>query len=143
MDDRLRASVARQRFALVLFQAFGLVALALAAIGTYGLLSGMVTDRTHEIGVRAALGATRGAHRRARAPAGSLARWTVGIMLGVTAALMSSRALTTLLLRDLRESIPSRIGAVTVLMVAVSAVACGIPASRAARVGPSTALRAE
>ncbi len=141
MDDRLRASVARQRFALVLFQAFGLVALALAAIGTYGLLSGMVTDRTQEIGVRAALGATRGAI------VGLVLRqglWLagLGIMLGVTAALMSSRALTTLLY-GISEVDPVTYGAVTVLMVAVSAVACGIPASRAARVGPSTALRAE
>jgi ABC-type antimicrobial peptide transport system permease subunit len=58
MDERLKASEAERRFALFVFEAFGVVALVLAAIGTYSLLSGSVTERTREIGVRSALSIT-------------------------------------------------------------------------------------
>jgi putative ABC transport system permease protein len=90
MEDRLSASAAEQRFALLLFEAVGIVALALAAVGTYSLLSGNVADRMREIGVRAALGATRRSIVSLVLKQG-LTLATLGVILGVAGALMSRR----------------------------------------------------
>jgi putative ABC transport system permease protein len=141
MEDRLRASAAEQRFALLLFEAFGIVALALAAIGTYSLLSGNVADRTREIGVRTALGATRRSVVSLVLRQG-LTLAVLGVVLGVAGALMSSRALVTLLFGISQLDAPTYLAVVT-LLIAVSMIACAIPAMRAARVQPSIALRLE
>lgn len=141
MAARLDASVAEQRFALLLFEVFGLVALTLAAVGTYSLLSGNVADRTREIGVRAVLGATRRSVVSLVIRQG-LTLAALGIVLGLAAASISSRALVTLLFGISTLDAVTYLAVVGVLL-AVSAIACGIPALRAARVQPSVALRFE
>jgi ABC-type antimicrobial peptide transport system permease subunit len=141
MDDRLRVSAADRRFALLLFGTFGVVALVLAAIGTYSLLSGSVTERTREIGVRAALGASR------RSILGLVLRQGMtltglGIVIGMAGATVASQALVTLLFGISRLDSTTYLGVVA-LLTGVSAIACGMPAWRAARVPPSLALRSE
>jgi putative ABC transport system permease protein len=141
MDERLRVSAADRRFALLLFGAFGVVALVLAAIGTYSLLSGNVTERTREIGVRSALGASR------RSILGLVLRQGMtlaglGIAIGVAGAMVASEALVTLLFGISHLDSTTYLGVVA-LLTGVSAVACGLPAWRAARVPPSLALRSE
>jgi predicted permease len=141
MDRLVEASAAERRFALVLFEAFALTALALAAIGLYGVLSGAVTERTREIGVRAALGASR-ADILALVVRQGMTLATVGVGVGLGGAALASGTLATLLF-DVSRMDPLTYVGVTVLLAAVAAVACGLPAWRAARVDPSITLRAE
>jgi putative ABC transport system permease protein len=141
MDELLAASAGERRFALILFEAFGLLALVLAAVGIYGVLSGSVTERTREIGVRLALGATRGDILRLVMRQGLLLT-LLGIGLGLCGAVVASRAITSLLFGVSRLDPVSYLG-VVVLLTIVSAVACLIPAWRAARVDPSITLKAE
>jgi|HubBroStandDraft_1064217.scaffolds.fasta_scaffold00387_11 putative ABC transport system permease protein len=141
MDSLLATSEAERRFVLIVFEAFGLVALVLAATGIYGVLSGGVSERTREIGVRAALGATRGdivalVVRQGMTLAG------LGIVIGLAGAAVASQALLTLLFGISRLDPVTYLGVIA-LLGAVSAVACGIPAWRAAQVDPSITLRAE
>ena len=141
MDTLLAASGAERQFALTLFEAFGLVALVLAATGIYGVLSGSVTERTREIGVRAALGASR-ATILALVLRQGITLTLIGIAIGVVAAAAASRALVSLLFEVTRID-PITYGGVVALLLAVSAVACWFPAWRAVRVDPAIALRAE
>jgi putative ABC transport system permease protein len=141
MDERVKISAADRRFALLLFEVFGITALILAAIGTYSLLSGSVTERTREIGVRAALGASRLdilmlVLRQGMALVG------LGIAIGIVGAGIGSRALVTLLFGITPLDAITYVG-VAVLLAGVSLLACTMPALRAARVRPSVALRFE
>jgi predicted permease len=134
-------SEADRRFALTLFELFAVAALALAAIGIYGILAGAVTERTREIGVRSALGASRGAIlalvvRDAMTLAGA------GIVLGIGSAAAATRGLKTMLF-DISPLDPATYAAVVATLIAVAAIACCAPAWRAARVDPVIALRAE
>ena len=141
MDDLLAASAAERRFALILFEAFGLVALVLAASGLYGVLSGSVTERTREIGVRLALGASR--HNILTLVIRQGMTLTVlGVAIGLIGALAATRALVTLLFGISRFD-PITYFGVIVLLAGVSVIACWIPAWRAARVDPLVALRYE
>lgn len=141
MDNLLAQSEAQRRFALILFEAFALVALVLAGTGLYGVLSGSVTERTREIGVRAALGATRGDILALVVRQGM--RLTVlGVATGLAGAAAASQALITLLFGVSRLDPITYLGVIMTLL-GVSAVACWVPASRAARVDPSITLRAE
>lgn len=141
MDDLLAASAAERRFALLVFQAFALVALVLAAMGIYGVLSGSVAERMREIGVRSALGASRGdivalVVRKAMTLTG------VGVAIGLSGAVAASRALETLLFGISRfDSITY--SAVIALLLGAAGIACWIPSWRAARVDPSITLRVE
>jgi len=141
MDALVAASAAERRFALILFEAFGLAALALAATGIYGVLSGGVTERMREIGVRAALGASRGdllalVLRQGMALAG------LGVLIGLSGAVAASRAVVTLLFGVSRLDPVTYVGVIG-LLLGVSGIACWVPAWRAARVDPSITLRAE
>jgi putative ABC transport system permease protein len=141
MDDLLARSAAERRFALILFEAFGIVALVLAATGIYGVLSGNVTERTREIGVRSALGASRG-NILALVVRQGMTLTGLGIAIGLGGAVAASRALITLLFGVSRLDPITYLG-VIVLLAGVSAIACWVPAWRAARVDPSITLRAE
>jgi putative ABC transport system permease protein len=141
MDDLLLASAAERRFALILFEAFGLVALLLAAIGIYGLLAGSVTERMREIGVRSALGASRG-NILALVFRQGMTLTGLGVAIGLTGAAVASKAIVTLLF-DVSRLDPITYFGVIALLLGVSAIACLVPARRAARVDPSITLRAE
>jgi predicted permease len=140
MDERVSASAAARRFALVLFQAFGIVALALASIGTYGLLSGSVTRRLREIAVRAVLGADRRSLLQFVLREG-MSLTVAGIVIGVGLALLASRFLETMLFGISRLDAVTYISVVALLLL-TSAVACWMPAWRASRLDPNTVLRA-
>jgi putative ABC transport system permease protein len=141
MDNLLAATAAERRFALILFEAFGLVALVLAATGIYGVLSGSVTERTREIGVRLALGAQR------RDVLGLILRQGIrltlsGIGIGLLAAWAVTRLLTGLLY-GVSATDPLTFALIPVLLAGVALIACWIPARRATRVDPLVALRYE
>jgi predicted permease len=141
MDSLLATSEAERHFALILFEAFGLVALVLAAIGIYGVLAGSVTERTREIGVRAALGASRGNILTLVIRQG-MTLTVIGIVLGLGGAVAASQALISLLYGISRFDVITYCG-VIVLLTGVSGIACLVPAWRAAQVDPSITLRAE
>jgi putative ABC transport system permease protein len=141
MEELVTGSAAERRFALILFEAFAVSALVLAAIGIYGILAGSVTERTREIGVRSALGASRAAIVALVVRQG-MTLTGLGIAIGLGGAAAASRALITLLFGVSRLD-PVTYLAVVSLLVAAAAIACWIPAWRAARVDPAVTLRAE
>jgi putative ABC transport system permease protein len=141
MDDLLAASAAERRFVLALFEAFALLALVLAAVGIYGILSGSVTERTREIGVRSALGASRGTILALVARQG-LRLTGLGVAIGLGGAVAASHAIAALLF-GVSPLDPGTYLGVIVLVFGLSGVACWVPAWRASRVDPSITLRAE
>jgi putative ABC transport system permease protein len=118
-----------------------LVALVLAATGIYGVLSGSVVERTREMGLRAALGATRGDILTLVIRQG-MTLTLVGIVIGLCGAAAASQALVSLLFAVSRLDPFTYVGVIA-LLGGVSVVACAIPAWRAARVDPSITLRAD
>jgi putative ABC transport system permease protein len=141
MDDLLAASAAERRFVLILFEAFGLVALLLAATGIYGVLSGSVTERTREIGVRSALGAPRGSIMVLVLRQG-MTLLALGIAIGLVGAVAASQAIAAMLFGISRLDPLTYLGVIG-LLAAISVAACGLPAWRAARIEPVVALRCE
>jgi putative ABC transport system permease protein len=141
MDSLLARSEAERRFVLILLEAFGVVALILAATGIYGVLSGSVTQRMREIGVRVAVGATRGDILALIIRQG-MALSALGIVIGLTGAVVASHALISLLFGISRLD-PATYVAVIALLAGVSVIACGVPAWRAAQIDPASTLRAE
>ncbi|HEY0378385.1 MAG TPA: ABC transporter permease [Pyrinomonadaceae bacterium] len=141
MDNLLAGSAAERRFALILFEAFGLVALVLAATGIYGVLSGSVTERTREIGVRLSLGASR-SNILALVFRQGMTLTGLGVVIGLSGAVAATQAIVTLLFGVSRLDPITYLGVIT-LLVCVSVIACWVPAWRAARVDPSITLRAE
>jgi putative ABC transport system permease protein len=141
MDALLAASAAERRFALILFEAFAIAALVLAAAGIYGVLAGSVVERTREIGVRTALGATRLDIVRLVVRQGMLLT-ALGGAIGLLGATTATRAIVAMLFSISRLD-PITYAGVIAILAAVSAMACAVPAWRAAHVDPAVTLRAE
>jgi predicted permease len=141
MDQVISRSTEGRRFVLSLVGSFAVLALLLAAIGIYAVLAYSVTRRTHELGVRMALGARRGDVFRLVLGQG-LRVTAAGIVFGVAGALGLTRFLQTLLY-EVRPTDPPTFAAVLLLLVSVSVAASYLPARRAMRVDPMVALRYE
>jgi putative ABC transport system permease protein len=141
METLFEQSMGPRRFNLYLLGAFATVSLALAAIGLFGVMAYLVSQRTREIGVRLALGATRGEVFRLILGRG-MALAVIGAVGGVGAALWLTRVMETLLFSVSRTD-PMTFIAVPLALIAVAVLACYLPARRAMRVDPVVALRAE
>jgi len=141
MDQWVSASASPSRLNAVLLGTFAAVALLIAAIGVYGVLSYSVNQRIREIGVRVALGAQSG--NVVRLVVGEGMRVALaGIAVGVLGALGLRQALSTLLF-GIEPHDPPTFAAVALTLAAIALVACLLPARRAARIDPMVALREE
>jgi putative ABC transport system permease protein len=141
MDHHLASLAAERRFALILFEAFGFVAIVLVAVGLYGVLSASVTERTREIGVRLALGAQRRDVLFLILRQG-LSLTVVGVTIGLLASWAVTRLLTKLLY-GVSATDPFVFAGVAFLLVVVALLACYVPARRAMKVDPLKILRYE
>ncbi|MGH9661386.1 MAG: FtsX-like permease family protein, partial [Bryobacteraceae bacterium] len=141
MDEIVALSVARPRFEMTLLTAFAALALVLAAVGVYGVISHYVTQRTREIGVRMALGATRADIRRLVLRQG-LGLAAGGIALGVAVSIPFTRLLGALLYQTAPAD-PLTYSTVALVLVAAALAAAYLPARRASIVDPIVALRQE
>lgn len=136
-----RASVARERFSAALLGAFAALSILLASVGIYGVMAYVVARRSRELGLRAALGASPRA-LFAQVAGRGLVLTAIGGTIGLAGALAAGRLLSGLLF-DTAAADPLTIGAVAVLLPAITLAACAVPARRAARVDPVATLRAE
>ena len=141
MEGLLANSIGRAKFSTLLLTIFAVVALILAAVGIYGVMSYSVTQRTHELGIRMALGAQTGevlalVLKRGMTLAG------VGVAIGVAGAFVLTRIMSTLLY-GISATDPLTFVAIPILLATVALVACYVPARRASKVDPIIALRYE
>jgi putative ABC transport system permease protein len=141
MDEVIGRSIAERRFTMLLLASFAAVAVLLAAIGVYGVLAYLVSQRTQEIGVRLAIGATPADVVRLFVREGA-GLTLVGVAAGLAGALAATRALTTLLF-GVTTTDPITFAAVAGALAIVALLASYLPARRAARVDPMAALRAD
>lgn len=141
MNDVLANAAAQPRFSTFLLIVFATVAMVLAGIGIYGVMAYSVTQRTHEIGIRLALGAERRDIFRLVLGQG-LKITLIGVALGIAASFALTRFMSSLLF-GVSETDPLTFIAVSVILTAVSLIACYVPARRATRVDPMIALRYE
>jgi len=141
MDDIVDRQLSTSSQSAALLGAFALLALVLASLGIYGVLSYAVTQRTNEIGVRMALGATSGEIMRSVARRG-LALTLCGLTIGLVLSSIASRLMTALLYGFRPDYIPT-VAVVSLVLVGIAALACFVPARRASRIDPMIALRQE
>jgi predicted permease len=141
MDDVVSQSFAARRLSMILLGAFAALALGLACVGIYGVISYLVGQRTHEIGLRMALGAQRSDVLRLIIGHGAKMA-LVGVAVGVAAALALTRLMANQLF-GVSARDPLTFAGVATLLIIVAVAACYIPARRAMRVDPMTALRCE
>jgi ABC-type antimicrobial peptide transport system permease subunit len=140
MDAVFDDSIGRPRLLAQLLGAFAGLALLLAVLGTYGVLSFMVAERRREIGIRVAIGATRGSIVSLVTSQG-LVIVSVGLAAGLAGALALNRLLASLLF-GVGPTDPGTLAAAVSAIALVAALACGLPAWRAARLDPNVVLRA-
>jgi len=141
MEQLLAASVARRRFNMLLLGIFGAIALVLAAVGIYGVMSYSVTQRTREIGIRMALGATRYDVLKLVVGQG-MTLALIGVSLGLAAAFALTRVLSSLLFA-VGTTDPTTFVVISALLSVVALAACLLPARRAMTIDPMAALRYE
>jgi putative ABC transport system permease protein len=141
MEQLLASSLAQRRLSVILFGVFAAVALVLAAVGLYGVISYSVTQRTNEIGIRMALGAER-SHILKMAVRQGLMLTFVGVVLGLGGAFALTRVMSSLLF-EVTATDPMTFAVVPILLAVVVLAACFVPARRATKVDPMIALRYE
>jgi putative ABC transport system permease protein len=141
LDERVADAASGTRFNATLLGFFGFVALALAAVGVYGVIAYSVAERTHEIGIRVALGASRG-NVAGMVMSQGLAMTAAGLIFGLAGAWFVTRYMTTLLY-GIAPRDPATFGAAAGMLAVVALAACYLPARRAMGVDPMVALRHE
>jgi putative ABC transport system permease protein len=141
MEALISKSVSEPRFNSVLLASFGGLALVLAAVGIYGVIAYSVSQRTHEIGVRMALGARPHSMTSLIVGEGAMLA-LIGIALGVVASVILTRLIANFLF-GVTATDPATFCGVSLLLTLVALVGCYIPARRASRVDPMVALRYE
>jgi ABC-type antimicrobial peptide transport system permease subunit len=143
LEDRISERLyAGPRFGFLLMMIFGCLGLILVTVGVYSVLAYATARKTHEIGIRMALGAESSDVLRLVIRAG-LRLVTAGVAIGLIASLLLGRAIEAELSRGVKAYDPLTLAATTLLLVGTGALACWIPARRAARVDPMVALRYE